>query len=138
MFSNWQVSFGRQSLWWGPGDGGAMMLSDNAAPLNMFRINRVTPFKLPSVLGWLGPMRLEFFLGQLSGQQFIELNGIVGSFRAYASPAADDSWREIYLQANTKFRIWLLPHRDLRGRRNTFHSEFVQEQYVQFQYLQPR
>ena len=74
MFSNWQVSFGRQSFWWGPGDGGPMMLSDNAAPLNMFRINRVTPFKLPSVLGWLGPMRLEFFLGQLSGQQFIELN----------------------------------------------------------------
>ena len=80
MFSNWQVSFGRQSLWWGPGDGGPMMLSDNAAPLNMFRINRVTPFKLPSVLGWLGPMRLEFFLGQLSGQQFMALNPAVGSF----------------------------------------------------------
>jgi hypothetical protein len=56
------------------------MLSDNAAPLNMFRINRVTPFKLPSVLGWLGPMRLEFFLGQLSGQQFMQLNSAVGSF----------------------------------------------------------
>src|SRR6476661_2695 len=62
MFSNWQISFGRQSLGWGPGDGGAIMLSDNAIPLNMFRINRTTPFKLPSVLGWLGPMRLEFFL----------------------------------------------------------------------------
>ena len=86
MFSNWQVSFGRQSLWWGPGDGGAMMLSDNAAPLNMFRINRVTPFKLPSVLGWLGPMRLEFFLGQLSGQQFIELNSAVGSFEHTLHP----------------------------------------------------
>jgi hypothetical protein len=80
MVSNWQVSFGRQSLLWGPGDGGPMMLSDNAAPLNMFRINRVTPFKLPSVLGWLGPMRLEFFLGQLSGQQFMELSNAVGSF----------------------------------------------------------
>ena len=70
-FSNWQVTFGRQSLWWGPGDGGPLILSDNAGPLNMFRINRVTPFKLPSVLGWLGPLRLEFFLGQLEGQQFI-------------------------------------------------------------------
>lgn len=80
MFSNWQVTFGRQSLWWGPGDGGPLILSDNAAPLNMFRINRVSPFKLPSVLGWLGPMRLEFFLGQLSGQQFMQLNGPVGSF----------------------------------------------------------
>jgi Capsule assembly protein Wzi/PAP2 superfamily len=79
-FSNWQASFGRQSLWWGPGDGGPLILSDNATPLNMFRINRVTPFKLPSIFGWLGPMRLEFFLGQLSGQQFMRLNGTVGSF----------------------------------------------------------
>jgi membrane-associated phospholipid phosphatase len=71
MFSNWELSFGKQSLWWGPGDGGPMMLSDNAAPINMFRINRVSPFKLPSVLGWLGPMRVELFLGQLDGYQFV-------------------------------------------------------------------
>jgi hypothetical protein len=71
MLSNWQFSFGKQSLWWGPGDGGPMMLSDNTAPINMFRINRVTPLKLPSILGWLGPMRLELFLGQLSGYQFV-------------------------------------------------------------------
>ncbi len=80
-FSNWQVTFGRQSLWWGPGDGGPLIFSDNAVPLNMFRINRVTPFKLPSVLGWLGPLRLEFFLGQLEGQQFINgKGGILGTF----------------------------------------------------------
>jgi hypothetical protein len=86
MFSNWQVTFGRQSLWWGPGDGGPLMLSDNAAPLNMFRINRVTPFKLPSILGWLGPLRLEFFLGQLSGQDFINVNGITGSYQHTLHP----------------------------------------------------
>jgi Capsule assembly protein Wzi/PAP2 superfamily len=80
-FSNWQLSFGRQSLWWGPGDGGPTILSDNAEPINMFRINRVTPFKLPFILGWMGPMRLEFFLGQLSGQQFVNVNSVTdGSF----------------------------------------------------------
>jgi membrane-associated phospholipid phosphatase len=71
MLSNWEISFGKQSLWWGPGDGGPMMLSDNMAPINMFRVNRVTPLKLPSILGWLGPMRTEFFLGQLTGYQFV-------------------------------------------------------------------
>jgi len=86
MFSNWQVTFGRQSLWWGPGDGGPMMLSDDAVPLNMFRINRVTPLKLPSVLGWLGPLRVEFFLGQLSGQQFMNVHGIMGSFQHTLHP----------------------------------------------------
>ncbi|HEV1995875.1 MAG TPA: capsule assembly Wzi family protein [Candidatus Acidoferrum sp.] len=69
--SEWELSFGRQSLWWGPGQGGPMMFSDNARPINMFRVNRVTPFKLPSFLGWLGPMRMEFFLGQLSGYEFV-------------------------------------------------------------------
>jgi len=70
-WSNWELSFGKQSLWWGPGDGGPLILSDNAEPFNMFRINRVAPLKLPSILGWLGPMRMEFFLGQFTGYQYI-------------------------------------------------------------------
>lgn len=69
--SNWQVSFGKQSLWWGPGKGGPMLLSDNAEPINMFRVSRVSPMKLPSVLGWLGPIRTEFFIGQLDGHPYI-------------------------------------------------------------------
>jgi Capsule assembly protein Wzi/PAP2 superfamily len=72
MMSNWEFSFGKQSLWWGPGDGGPMMLSDNTAPITMFRVNRVTPLKLPSILGWLGPLRMELFLGQLDGYQFVD------------------------------------------------------------------
>jgi len=70
-FENWQVSFGKQSLWWGPIEGGPLMFSDNAEPVNMFRINRVSPFKLPSVLGWLGPIRLEWFLGEFRGHEFV-------------------------------------------------------------------
>ena len=80
-FSDWQFSYGKQSLWWGPDEGGGMMLSDNADPLTMFRINRVTPFKLPSIFGFLGPMRAEFFIGQYSGYQlmFTPL-GLVGQY----------------------------------------------------------
>src|SRR5712664_2637494 len=81
-FENWQISFGKQSLWWSPTEGGPLMFSDNAEPVNMFRINRVSPFKLPSVLGWLGPMRVEWFLGQFEGHQFVIRadTGIVGQF----------------------------------------------------------
>jgi len=80
-FSNWQVSFGKQSLWWGPGEGGPMMFSGNAQPINMFRINRVSPLKLPSILGWLGPVRTEFFLGQLAGYEFVfSPSGLIGQF----------------------------------------------------------
>ncbi len=81
-FENWQVSFGKQSLWWSPTEGGPLMFSDNAEPMNMFRVNRVSPFKLPSVLGWLGPIRVEWFLGQFDGHQFAFQTdtGIVGQF----------------------------------------------------------
>ena len=85
--ANWQFSFGKQSLWWGPGEGGPMMFSDNATPINMFRINRVTPFKLPSIFGRLGPLRAEFFLGQLSGYEFIfSPNGLVGQYGQSLNP----------------------------------------------------
>lgn len=74
---NWQFSFGRQSLWWGPSASGTMLMSDNAQPLDrMFRINRVRPFQLPGAFSYLGDMRLEFFIGQLSGQQFINNSGV--------------------------------------------------------------
>jgi hypothetical protein len=79
--SDWQLSYGNQSLWWGPSQGGPLMLSDNAQPLRMFRVNRVTPFTLPSFLGVLGPMRVEAFLGQYSGYEF--LNGPLGLVGQY-------------------------------------------------------
>ena len=73
-FRNWQLSFGKQSLWWGPSEGGPILFSDNAIPVTMFRINRVSPFRLPSVLGLLGPIRFELFLGQLEGHDFMFVN----------------------------------------------------------------
>jgi membrane-associated phospholipid phosphatase len=84
--ANWQISFGKQSLWWGPGDEGAMLFTNNAEPLNkMFRINRVSPFRLPWVFGYLGDIRMEWFLGQISGYQFINNTqtgapGIIGQY----------------------------------------------------------
>jgi hypothetical protein len=79
--ADWQLSYGKQSLWWGPDEGGGMMLSDNANPLTMFRVNRVSPFKLPGPFGILGPMRVEFFLGQYSGYQFMFTpSGLMGQY----------------------------------------------------------
>lgn len=96
---NWQFTFGKQSLSWGPGEGGSMMFSDNAEPINMFRISRVSPFQLPGIFRRVGPMRVEFFVGQLDGHHFVNgpsgttgswteslslqpfINGIKGSFK---------------------------------------------------------
>ncbi|MGB8065989.1 MAG: capsule assembly Wzi family protein [Candidatus Sulfotelmatobacter sp.] len=67
---NWQLAFGKQSLWWGPSHDGPLMFSDNALPITMFRIDRVTPFRLPWILRLFGPIKGEFFLGRLSGHKF--------------------------------------------------------------------
>jgi hypothetical protein len=86
-FNNWQVTFGQQSLWWGPGDGGPMMFSNNAPPIKMFRVNRIAPLELPSFLRWLGPMRAEFFFGQLKGHEFLlNSTGPVGQYGQSLDP----------------------------------------------------
>ena len=69
---NWQFSYGRRSLWWGPSEGGTTIFTNNVSPLNnMFSIDRVSPFRLPWLFGYLGDIRLQAFIGQLSGQEFL-------------------------------------------------------------------
>lgn len=68
--AGWDLTFGKQSLWWGPGRGGALLFSNNAEPIYMFRASRIAPFYLPWILRWLGPMKLDAFVGKLSGHEF--------------------------------------------------------------------
>jgi membrane-associated phospholipid phosphatase len=68
--SNWQLNFGQQSLSWGPSRMGAFLLSDNAIPIRMFRLNRTTPIYLPGFLKIFGPMRVDLFFGNIAGNQF--------------------------------------------------------------------
>ena len=72
--NNVQFSFGKQSLWLGPGDSGSLLLSNNADSIMMMKIESVSPFKIPLLSSLLGPLHAEYFLGQLGGTQF-ELNG---------------------------------------------------------------
>ena len=65
--SGWQVSFGNQSLSWGPGAGGSLLLSDNAAPFPMLRIAPDAPIEVPGLSRILGPFQLEQFYGRLAG-----------------------------------------------------------------------
>jgi hypothetical protein len=65
-----------------------MMFSNNAAPVNMFRVSRVSPFTMPFPLKWMGPTTVEFFVGQLSNHNFIfgESTGLLGSWQSSFSP----------------------------------------------------
>ena len=67
---NWNLAFGKQSLWWGPGHDGALLFSDNGEPIYMLRASRIAPFRLPWIFHWLGPMKWDLFYGKLSGNQY--------------------------------------------------------------------
>jgi membrane-associated phospholipid phosphatase len=69
---NLQISFGIQSVWLGPGESGSLLLSNNAAPFPMLKIDDVAPHKIPGLSRILGPFRTQFFVGQLSGQHWEE------------------------------------------------------------------
>ena len=69
-FADWNLSFGKQSMWWSPNQGSAFLISDNADPMYMFRASRITPLTLPWVSRWLGPVKFDFFIGKLVGHSF--------------------------------------------------------------------
>ncbi len=68
--NNVQISAGKQSVWLGPGESGPLLMSDNAAPFPMVKIDDTQPHEIPGLSRILGPMRTEFFIGQLSGQNW--------------------------------------------------------------------
>jgi hypothetical protein len=114
--SDWQLSYGNQSLWWGPSQGGPMMFSDNAAPIRMFRVNRVTPFRLPSFLGVLGPMRVEAFIGQYSGYEFVFAPlGLVGQYGQSLNPQPIVHGERISFKPTSNLEIGLSRTTDYGG-----------------------
>jgi membrane-associated phospholipid phosphatase len=114
--SDWQLSYGNQSLWWGPSQGGPMMFSDNAQPLRMFRVNRVTPFTLPSFFGFLGPMRLEAFIGQYSGYEFVDApSGLIGEYGQSLNPQPIVHGERISFKPTSNLEIGLSRTTDFGG-----------------------
>jgi membrane-associated phospholipid phosphatase len=107
QFENWAVTFGKQEQWWGPDQSGPMLFSNNAAPIEMFQINRVSPFTLPGIFHVAGPIRVQFFLGRLTGQDWVNssLTGLTGS---WTQPLSDqpfiNGWK-ISLKPSPNFEM---------------------------------
>ena len=76
---NWQIAVGRQSFSWGPGPGGSLIWSDNAAPVDMIRLVNPEPLELPGFFRFLGPVRMDQFIGRLGGHDFIPRPFIYGN-----------------------------------------------------------
>jgi len=63
-----ELEVGRDSLWWGPGYHGALLMSNNARPFDLVKLSNHQPFLLPI----LGPFKFNLFLSRLDyGEPFI-------------------------------------------------------------------
>ena len=67
---DFNITFGKQSEWWGPGQGSAFSFSNNADPFYALRIAQQTPFVLPGPFRLLGHIRTQFLIGKLSGHSY--------------------------------------------------------------------
>ncbi len=90
--NKFQLSFGKQSQWLGPGESGPLLMSNNAESFLMLKLQSVSPYRIPLLSKILGPARSEYFLGQLAGHQF-ELDGTNGNNPAKRISSADFVYR---------------------------------------------
>ena len=66
-----EFSIGRQSLWWGQGRHGSLVLTNNADPLEMVRLTNPSPALLPWFFKYLGPFRFDLFLSELEESRVV-------------------------------------------------------------------
>ncbi len=64
-----ELEAGRDSLWWGPGHHGSILMSNNARPFDMLKITNAEPVLLPWIFRAVGPVRVEWFLARLEGHR---------------------------------------------------------------------
>ena len=66
---SFEIEVGRDSMWWGQGYAGTLLLTDNAPPLDMIKISNPTAMILPGFLSYLGPFKYSFFWARLEADR---------------------------------------------------------------------
>jgi hypothetical protein len=69
MVGPMEIEAGRDSMWWGPGYHGSIIMSNNARPFDMIKISNPQPVLLPWIFRALGPMKAEWFLARLEADR---------------------------------------------------------------------
>jgi len=85
-----EIEVGKDSLWWGPGYHGSIIMSNNTEPFKMVKISNPHPKQLPWIFESLGPYKAVWFLAELEENRTIpeaKLTGIRFNFKPH--PALD-------------------------------------------------
>ena len=63
-----QIEAGKDSMWWGAGYNGGLLMTNNAAPLDMIKLTTGGPFTLPWIFERAGLVKPTVFLARLGEQ----------------------------------------------------------------------
>lgn len=66
---NLDLLVGRDSLWWGPGYHGALLMSNNAHPFDMIKLSNPKPVLLPWLFSYLGPAQFNLIFSELKDER---------------------------------------------------------------------
>ncbi len=106
-----RLEAGRESLWWGPGFHGSLLLSDNAPPFDLIKFSTPRPFYLwPR---WLGRFKVSAFFTRLGENRDFPQTRLSG-YRFEYAPA---SWLEF---GTSRMTMW-----DGRGRDHLSFSDYL-------------
>lgn len=75
---NFEMEIGRDSMWWGSGQNGALLISNNAEPLEMIKLTSATPFVLPWIFRGLGIVKPTVFLARLEADRKYPHTNLLG------------------------------------------------------------
>jgi hypothetical protein len=81
-----ELEVGKDSLWWGPGQHGSLLMSNNAEPFKMIKLSTPAPVQLPWIFRSLGPFKFVWFLTELEEDRTVpepELTGIRLNFKPH-------------------------------------------------------
>lgn len=65
---NFEIEAGRDSLWWGPGYHGALLISNNTRPFDMIKVSNPQAAILPWIFRYVGPFKYTLFLSELDSK----------------------------------------------------------------------
>lgn len=88
-WGKFSFEIGKDSLWWGQGRHGSLILTNNAEPYKLLKISNEVPFNLPV----LGLLRIDFFLSRLEKDRDIP-EPFFGGLRLSIKP---NPWLELGL-----------------------------------------
>jgi hypothetical protein len=83
---NLEFELGKDSLWWGPGYEGSILMSNNVEPFKMVKLSTANPIQLPWIFRYFGPFKAVWFLTELEKDRAIpevKLTGLRFNFKPH-------------------------------------------------------